>query len=105
MICGKCGQPINDGLQYCPNCGCETGFKPKSVNTGKKLGILSIVFSFDLTLIGLILGIIGLVKGIKSKDKISIILNSIGIVLSVAFSIIYTIQVVSFIQALNSLVS
>ncbi|MBQ8615369.1 MAG: hypothetical protein IJ415_02265 [Clostridia bacterium] len=67
--------------------------------------MLSIVFSFDLTLIGLILGIIGLVKGIKSKDKISIILNSIGIVLSVAFSIIYTIQVVSFIQALNSLVS
>ena len=105
MICKKCGQEISDGLQFCPKCGCETGYKPKSVNTGKKLGILSIVFSFDLTLIGLILGIVGLVKGIKSKDKLSIILNSIGIALSVVFTIIYTIRIVSFFKAFNSLLS
>ena len=75
MICKKCGQEINDGLQFCSNCGCETGYKPKRINTGKKLGILSFVFAFDLTIIGLILGIVGLVKGIKHKDKLSIILK------------------------------
>lgn len=105
MLCGKCGKEIQNGLQYCPLCGCETGYKPKIVNTGKKLGILSIIFSVDITILGLILGIIGLIKGIKTKDRLSIILNSLGIAISVAFTIIYVVRVVSFFKALTSVVS
>lgn len=104
MICKKCGQEINEKQQFCPVCGCETGYNPKSVDNGKKLGILSIVFAFDLTIIGFILGIIGLVKGIKTKDKLSITLNSIGIVLSIVFTIIYTIRIIAFFKAFNSLI-
>ena len=103
MLCKKCGQEIKSELQFCSNCGCETGYRLKSMNTGKKLGILSIVFAFDLTIIGLLLGIIGLIKGIKSKDKLSIVLNTIGIVFSVVFTVVYAIKIVSFFKAFNSL--
>ena len=105
MLCNKCGQEIKSELQFCPNCGCETGYTPKSVNTGKKLGILSIVFAFELTIVGFILGIIGLVKGIKSKDKLSITLNTVGIVISIAFTILYTIKIVAFFKEFNSLIN
>lgn len=105
MTCKKCGQEMAEGLQFCPKCGCETGYVAKSVNTGKKLGILSIVFAFDLTLLGLIFGVIGLIKAIKTKDKLSIVLNSIGIAISVILTIVYTIRIVSFFKALNSLIN
>lgn len=105
MVCKKCAAEFEGNLQFCPKCGCETGYSAKPVNTGKKLGILSIVFSFDITIIGLILGIIGLVKGIKSKDKISIILNSIGILISIVCTIAYTIYAIRFFNGYFNLVN
>lgn len=73
-------------------------------NTGLKLGILSCVFC-ETFLVGIILGIVGLVKGIKSKAKLSITLNIIGIILSIAALIFAIVTISKFIQSVESLVS
>ena len=105
MICKKCNKEIQDGLQYCTHCGCETGYKATKIHNGRKLGVYSLIFSFDLTILGFILGIIGLFRGIKCKDKLSIILNSLGIVISVVCTIVYALRIMTFIETFTSLLS
>lgn len=105
MVCKKCNAQIEDKLQFCPKCGCETGYNAKPADDGKKLGILSIVFSFNIAIIGVILGIIGLVKAVKAKTKISIILNVVGLVISVGFIVFYTIYIINFFNNFTGLVN
>lgn len=45
MYCSKCGAEINDEAVICPKCGCETGYKKKSVdNTNETLRMIAKIF-------------------------------------------------------------
>ena len=37
MYCSKCGAEINDEAVICPKCGCETGYKKKSVDNTNEI--------------------------------------------------------------------
>lgn len=109
MKCNKCGFEVSEG-KYCTNCGekieiVETSepITPEKTNNEIKkglatasliIGIISLVFSIfvsifvlPLALTGLILGIVGLAK--KQKAVAGVVLNSIGIFISVVILFVY----------------
>lgn len=102
-FCSNCGKKV-DGNKFCTKCGNRLDNVNSTVTDGKEnsglktvsivLGILGIVgsvmvifspFGFILSLIGLILAIIAIKK---VKNVIGIVLNSIGLFLSVGMIII-----------------
>ena len=87
MYCKKCGKEIEDEAFLCVHCGVLTNEerkKPKYYTAGFVLGILSICIPFY----GFILGVIGLCLSSISKRKSAIIMNVIGIVLSVGIVVL-----------------
>ena len=89
MFCRNCGGKIENPNAYvCILCGDLINplppQKPKFYNAGFVLGILSLCIPFY----GFILGVIGLPLACISKRKSSIIMNSIGIALSVLFFVL-----------------
>lgn len=106
MYCDRCGNRLMGYEKYCPNCGNIIGEKEevKVVNdnvnkstegnrsTSIVLGGLSLggVFLGIFAPISLILSIIGLVLAIKSnknsKNTVGIVLNAIGLFLSVVIT-------------------
>lgn len=97
MFCPHCSKEIKDDSKFCPYCGQKIDsaekehVTPEVVNsdgTGEKkphtpawtLGLLSIIFgAVTFGTVGLVLGIIGLVKSTTQDEKT---MNIIGIVVS-----------------------
>ena len=84
MFCYHCGKEVADGSAFCPYCGtaiaanspapsyqqpyfASQGAPQKDVNTTETLGIVSLVGSFFMPIVGFICGIIGLSKIKKLK--------------------------------------
>ncbi len=67
----------------------KTMVDKKFYGLGIVLGIVSLVGSITISVVGLLVGILGMILNIKNKDtyrvKIGIVLNSLGVILSVAF--------------------
>ena len=107
MFCPNCGNQINDGAGFCPECGAK--MQPAGGNTspamnnrqssaqdgnvpgkGKAtaslvLGIITVVFWFTgtFTIVGLILGIIGIaMASMSKKDGFEGGMRTAGFVLS-----------------------
>ncbi len=92
MYCKKCGRPIDDGVNFCPYCGSELNngtyheynnyqqnngyYEPRRESSA--IAYLALIFGLFGGLLGLILGIIGLVKYREPKNRM---LSAIGIVL------------------------
>ncbi len=95
--CRDCGKEISDQAGSCPNCGCPVQpFSPESKPepTTKKailkesgMGVVALLMSFTgcLTLIGLILAIIDLIKKDKTKSHTC---SKVAIVICIIFTII-----------------
>ena len=95
-FCSNCGSK-NMGNNFCTNCGNKLGVvnvNKNSSSNGLKtasivLGIIGIVGSltFVSTFIGMVVSIVGLILGIvatkKGKNVAGIVLNSVGMVLSI----------------------
>lgn len=96
VYCSNCGTK-NMRNNFCTNCGNKLGVvnvDKKSTDNGLKtasivLGIIGIVGSLTLifTFVGMLISIIGLILGIaatkKGKNVAGIVLNSVGMVLSI----------------------
>lgn len=110
MFCSKCGNEINDMAAICPNCGCPTEKYPQETNVatqsvqstsapkiedGEKptLARCALVFSFLMPIVGLILGIVGVIKyktdDLKKKCIIAIPVSIVvWIISAVVFSVV-----------------
>lgn len=123
VYCSKCGTR-NEGNKFCTNCGMKlenisnvntgTGVKTEEKNGLKTaslvLGIISIISSILLVFspIGLMLAIIGLVLGIVAsksvKNVVGIVLNSVGLFISIVVISLLIWLVVAFINDNNDYV-
>lgn len=74
MYCTKCGAEINDEAVICPKCGCETGYKKKSVdNTNETLRMVAKIFMLISTIaIGFLFFILFMSISIASSNRIHI---------------------------------
>lgn len=100
MYCSNCGNK-NDGGTFCVKCGSRIEYVNNNVNNNNNrsesnglsvasivLGVIGLIlcFTFILSPISLIITIIGLILGIfaskKVKNIIGIVLNSIGLFIS-----------------------
>ena len=105
MFCENCGTRLASDEKYCPNCGNEikknniVTSQSKTESNGKKtasivLGIISLagIFFVVFSPISLILSLIGLIIGIKAHKETSnvagIVLNAIGLFISVIITAI-----------------
>lgn len=78
MYCSNCGKQITDGTRYCDNCGSPVGFvQPAAVRQTDEgdstvfiLGVISLVTSFSLSLVSVVLSIIAIVLASKSKSAL-----------------------------------
>lgn len=79
-FCQKCGKELMDEAVMCPACGCAVGdgqpknqtsevSEPKSKWDSKKKTNMAIGFAFLFPIVGLILGIIGLIKSEQKEVK------------------------------------
>jgi len=87
LYCKKCGKEIEDEAFVCVYCGVlvnEQIKKTKFYTAGFVLGILSVCLPGN----GFVLGVIGLCLSCISKRKSAIILNIIGIIISVGIIIL-----------------
>ena len=99
--CPKCNAELNDDVVVCTECGEALEIvEATPVATPKKsvsiiLGIVGIVLAFLFPLAGLIVSIIGIVKGVKEKKetgkKKGIIINVIGLILNLVIPVISSI--------------
>ena len=85
--CVECGKKISNSADTCPYCGKLLteedkfeGYKDLQDNLaqGKSLSILAITFAFIMPIVGLILGIITITKGLKKKGLLAIILSIVA---------------------------
>lgn len=117
MFCNKCGNKLDDGARFCSYCGnnIDNGLNTQSVDLNNNqsnnlyvqknnvnssnsedkfglisliIGIISLVIVLSWESFGFILGIVGLILGIISKNKdkkkkIGIILNIVALILGI----------------------
>ena len=100
MYCRNCGKELNDMAVICPGCGCPTQSNVMpNMQTGQKktqvsviLGIIGIVSSWFLAIVGHVTSIIGIVYGVKEYKEtgknLGLILSIIGEVCSVISSLL-----------------
>ncbi len=106
-ICNRCGNPVDDNLNFCPRCGSNLnmmnvsliGMKSQSLNgygptQSNGFAIAGFVLSFFSGLLGLIFGAIGLSKShyTNSGRGLSIAaiwLSIISIIIEIAVIVIY----------------
>ena len=114
--CIFCGEKIEEDSEFCPNCGAkqeritvtneEINASGEETNT---IAILAIVFAFVFTIVGLILGIIGMNKAKQMKGKgfglslAAVIISALSIFMEiVAIVILITFWGALFEEAVNS---
>ena len=109
-FCTYCGNEVNDNAVVCVKCGCQiprvqhvlhdTTEEKSVAHVSIVFGILGIVFAWLFALVGHILSIIGIVRGVKEyKDTARIsglIFSIVGEVCSVFSSIIGAITMAYF---------
>ena len=100
MYCSKCGVENKNSNKYCYNCGNKLDIKRSVTSSGYKetslvLGIICLISSIFLNIIGFIPGIISLVYGNKYKKESGS--YGTGFVLSIIGMIISIIEVILFI--------
>ena len=61
MFCGNCGSKIENGADYCPDCGKSTTERNKSINSGYNMVSKN---EKETPLLNKILGVISLIIGI-----------------------------------------
>ena len=93
MYCLKCGKEIDEGINYCPNCGMNLSVKTdvqltlQKQTSGKNIAALVLgligIFAWLIPIIGLPIGIVGLVMGIMGMKRCGKGMAIAGIVLSV----------------------
>ena len=93
MYCSKCGVENKNSNKYCYNCGNKLDIKNSVTSSGYKetslvLGIICLISSVFLSIIGFIPGIISLIYGNKYKKEsgnygIGFILSIIGMIIGV----------------------
>lgn len=93
MYCSKCGVENKNSNKYCYNCGNKLDINNSVTTSGNKetslvLGIVCLISSMFLSIIGFIPGIISLVYGNKYKKEsgnygIGFILSIIGMIIGV----------------------
>lgn len=113
MYCGNCGHQMKDGEKFCTNCGFENKQKEKKEEVKEKVievkpsndnknvvqnnnqeptpivGIFALIFTFLFSPVGLVLGIIAIVKGKEVKaNKVLGILSTILSTLSILLGIV-----------------
>lgn len=72
MVCPKCQTDVNEKNLFCNNCGTSLAKKvKKEPSTTNVFGIISLIFANipKVSLAGIIIGIIGIVKGAKCHKK------------------------------------
>ena len=100
MYCSKCGVENKNSNKYCYNCGNKLNIKNSVTSSGYKetslvLGVMCLISSIFLSIIGFIPGIISLVYGNKYKKESGN--YGTGFVLSIIGMIISIIEVILFI--------
>lgn len=112
MYCGNCGHQMKDGEKFCTNCGFENKQKEKKEEVKEEVievkpsndnkpvvqnnnqeptpivGIFALIFTFLFSPVGLVLGIIAIVKGKEVKANkvlgiVSTILSTLSILLGI----------------------
>ena len=93
MYCSKCGVENKNSNKYCYNCGNKLNIKNCVTSSGYKetslvLGVMCLISSIFLSIIGFIPGIISLVYGNKYKKEsgsygTGFILSIIGMIIGV----------------------
>lgn len=93
MYCSKCGVENKNSNKYCYNCGNKLNIKNCVTSSGYKetslvLGVMCLVSSVFLSIIGFIPGIISLVYGNKYKKEsgnygTGFILSVIGMIIGI----------------------
>lgn len=106
MYCSKCGVENKNSNKYCYNCGNKLDIKNSVTSSGYKetslvLGIICLICSMFLSVVGFIPGIISLVYGNKYKNEsgsygTGFILSIIGMIIGV-IEMIFFILFISFI--------
>lgn len=93
MYCSKCGVENKNSNKYCYNCGNKLNIKNCVTSSGCKetslvLGVMCLISSIFLSIIGFIPGIISLVYGNKYKKEsgnygIGFVLSVIGMIIGI----------------------
>ncbi len=100
MYCSKCGVENKNSNKYCYNCGNKLNIKNCVTSSGYKetslvLGVMCLISSIFLSIIGFIPGIISLVYGNKYKKESGS--YGTGFVLSVIGMIIGILELIAII--------
>lgn len=93
MYCSKCGVENKNSNKYCYNCGNKLDINNSVTTSGNKetslvLGIICLISSVFLSIIGFIPGIISLIYGNKYKKEsgsygIGFVLSIIGMIIGI----------------------
>lgn len=114
--CVFCGKKIEDDSTFCPHCGgkqegisCSNEEMNASGEETNTLAILAIIFTFVFTIVGLILGILGMNKAKQMNGKgfglslAAVIISALSIVMEiVAIIILIAFWGTYFEEAINS---
>ena len=120
MFCKNCGKEVDSDAKFCPKCGKvideeinksenQTDNNQKNVSAGtyNTISIIGFIFSFFMSLVGLILSIIGYKQAKKEGGATAlavagIIISSISLFIEVVYVIFYIIYAGDMIAIINS---
>lgn len=108
MYCSKCGVENKNSNKYCYNCGNKLDIKKSVTSSGYKetslvLGIICLICSMFLSVVGFIPGIISLVYSNKYKKESGS--YGTGFILSIIGMIIGVIEMILFILFISLIVN
>lgn len=108
MYCSKCGVENKNSNKYCYNCGNKLDIKNSVTSSGYKetslvLGIICLICSMFLSVVGFIPGIISLVYSNKYKKESGS--YGTGFILSIIGMIIGVIEMILFILFISLIVN
>lgn len=98
--CVFCGEKIEDDSTFCPHCGGKQGISCSNEEmnaSGEEtntIAILAIIFTFVFTIVGLILGILGMNKAKQMNGKgfglslAAVIISALSIVMEIVVIVI-----------------
>ena len=108
MYCSKCGVENKNSNKYCYNCGNKLDIKKSVTSSGYKetslvLGIICLICSIFLSVVGFIPGIISLIYSNKYKKESGS--YGTGFVLSIIGMIIGVIEMIFFILFISFIIN